>query len=180
MLFANRFALTALAFAVFGGLCFGADDEYLDKSETKKSTFEKFVDVPFCTKFEIPEDITDMVRKDRDADIAYIGSTSWSSWKSTPAFFTKKEIWNMVRLLKMVCPYVEDIKNENIAYVKANSKRPKAINGLTYWFTIAAFWFDELLQQLNLSVFRAWSRSTIAVPQRTAEVIKDIKPRVII
>jgi hypothetical protein len=41
MLFANRFALTALAFAVFGGLCFGADDEYLDKSETKKSTFEK-------------------------------------------------------------------------------------------------------------------------------------------
>ena len=40
MLFANRFALTALAFAVFGGLCFGADDEYLDKSETKKSTFE--------------------------------------------------------------------------------------------------------------------------------------------
>lgn len=143
-------------------------------------TFNKFEDVPFFTKYDIPDDITDMVRKDREADIAYIWSTSWSSWKSTPAFFTKKEIWNMVRLLKMVCPYVEDIKNENIAYIKQFNKRPKAVNGLTYGFTIAAFWFDELLQQLNLSVFRAGSRSTIAVPQRTAEVIKDIKPRVIV
>ena len=55
-------------------------------------TFNKFEDVPFFTKYDIPDDITDMVRKDREADIAYIWSTSWSSWKSTPAFFTKKEI----------------------------------------------------------------------------------------
>lgn len=41
MLFANRFAVTALVIAVFGGSCLAADDDYLDKSETKKSTFEK-------------------------------------------------------------------------------------------------------------------------------------------
>ncbi len=41
MLFTGRFAVTALVIAVFGGSCLAADDDYLDKSETKKSTFEK-------------------------------------------------------------------------------------------------------------------------------------------
>jgi phenylacetate-CoA ligase len=97
--------------------------------------------------------------------------TSGSTGSSTPSFFTRKDFDGLISLSSL-SPYIPLIKKEL-------SKNRTAVNGLTFGFTIAGFSFGSLLQKHGALVAQLGTRSTIAMPSRTADTIVKLMPSTI-
>ena len=131
-----------------------------------------FENLPVFTKHHLREiSPYDLLSHPYRNKVFLYGETSGSSGCSTPSFFTKKDFSSLISL-SMLSPFTPLLNS-----VIKNNKT--AVNGLTFGFTIAGFSFGALLQNYGAMVAQLGSRSTIAVPERTASSIVRLKPGII-
>lgn len=130
---------------------------------------DNFENLPIFSKYDLSDVSPYDFLSEKYKEKAFLyGETSGSSGSPTPSFFTKKEFEGLL-MLSSLSPYMEDVKK------KAESNRT-AVNGLSFGFTIAGFAFGALLQKQGALVAQLGSRSTIAMPERTAKTIAKLKP----
>ena len=138
----------------------------------QNADLSNFEDLPVLTKYDlIGVSPYDMLSRQFEKKVNMYGETSGSSGSPTPGFMTKTDFKGLIAL-SMLSPYTPLIR-------QTLKKNRTAVNGLTFGFTIAGFSFGALMQQYGALVAQLGSRSTIAVPERTAETIVKLKPSII-
>lgn len=138
----------------------------------KNADLSNFRELPLLSKYDLidvsPYDLLSKEYKDK---VVLYGETSGSSGASTPSFFTKIEFEGLI-YLSTLSPMMYTIKEK----IKDNRV---AVNGLTFGYTIAGFSFGTMLQKQGILVAQLGSRSSIAVPERTAKTIVKLTPSII-
>lgn len=139
----------------------------------KNITLNDFNNIPVFSKYDLAGVSPYSLLSSEFCDkVIHYGETSGSSGTSTPVFLTKKDFNAVISLISSLCPYskmLKDISKENRT----------AINLLTFGYTIAGFSFGMLLQHYGMVVAQLGSRSTIAVPERSAKSISNLYPSII-
>ena len=131
-----------------------------------------FEELPVLTKYHlVGVDPYKLLNRKFEKEVFLYGETSGSSGSPTPVFMTKKD-FNGLTMLNAISPYAPLIH----AVLKENRT---AVNGLTFGFTIAGLSFGNLLQNCGAAVAQLGSRSTIAMPERTAATIAKLGPGII-
>lgn len=138
----------------------------------KNVDISNFEELPLLSKYDLV-DVSpyDLLSKEFKDKVILYGETSGSSGAATPSFFTQKEFEGLI-YLSTLSPLI-GIINEKI---KDNRV---AVNGLTFGYTIAGFSFGAMLQKQGILVAQLGSRSSIAVPERTAKAIVKLMPSII-
>lgn len=139
----------------------------------KNIRINNFNDIPVFSKHDLYGiSPYSLLNSEFSNKVIHYGETSGSSGTSTPVFLTKKDFDSVVVLISSLCPYSQMIKSIS----KSNRT---AINLLTFGYTIAGFSFGMLLQHYGMVVAQLGSRSTIAIPERSAKSISNLIPSVI-
>lgn len=152
---------------------YAKDNTKFYKDLYKNINMSTFEDIPVFSKHNLyGVSPYSLLSSEFTNKVIHYGETSGSSGTSTPVFLTKKDFDSVVVLISGLCPYSEILKNIS----KSNRT---ALNLLTFGYTIAGFTFGMLLQHYGMVVAQLGSRSTIAVPERSAKTIKNLMPATI-
>lgn len=142
------------------------------KNYYKLHNTEDFMSLPIMSKYDLHGvSPYSLLSKKYLKKAFWYAETSGSSGSPTPSFLTKKDFDSLITASK-ITPYASIFK-------EVLKKNRTVVNGLTFGYTIAGFSFGMLMQKHGGLVAQLGTRSTIALPERTAGVISKLKPSII-